>query len=337
MKKSFRKILLMLIILGSISISLFACKTEAATLNMSYGKSNSSTEENNKEVQIKPGEEIIVNVSIVSDDNNSPKIMSIYGNLEFDNNVLELIKSEDNEKSAQIELGDGWIIGNLNMEDSKFLIYTSDKDRSDTAFSVKFKVKEDCKVDNTTVVIKDIILYNASQKAIEENVQNINLEIKIDKIDERVMSIGKIGLIIVILIIIIACIFLLKKKSKKKNVSKSEQKESEISEKENNINTPKNEEIKKDIKNDNKLEKDENKKAEKNKDNKEVDKTSKNKDDKKENKDNKENKKSNNNSKNDKKTEKAPKKEVNKKTEKNLENKKDEKKEKSKENEKDNK
>lgn len=323
MKKNFRKILGMLIILGSISISLFASKLEATTLNMSYEKSNSSTEENIKETYIKPGEEVFINVSIDAN-NNTQNVMSIYGNFEFDNNVLELVKSENNEKSAQINLGDGWMIGNLNMEDSKFLVYTSDKDRSDTAFSVKFKVKENCNVDKTTVIIKDIILYNSSQKVIEGNVENINLEIKIDKKDEIAISIEKTCFIIGICIIFIIVLLVLKKKSK----NEAELKDSENEK--NDINKSKSEEMI-----ENKIEKEEHKDEikvenkpknnEENKKNKEIEKTNKNKDNQKDDNDNKENKKTDNKKiennskeKNNKKTEKD-----NQKTEKKSENKKD--------------
>lgn len=341
MKKSFKKLLVMLIILASISISMLISKTEAATLGMSYEKSNNATQKNSENTEVKAGEEIIVKISIVDDDGNSPKVMSIYGNFEFDNNALELIKSENNENSAQIDLGEGWAIGNLNMEDSKFLIYTSDRERNNNVFSVKFKVKEDCKVDNTTIVIKDIILYNSSQKAIDDNFENVNLEIKIDKKDDSIMSIGTVGLIIVVfLIILIIFIIAFKKKSKKKDLSKTvenELKDTTTMEKEDNINSAKNKknEIKKDAKENNSdkevKEKVGNKKVAKSKDDKDVDKTKKNKDEKKSNKEDKDNKelKKKDNIKEDKKINKEPKNKDNKNTEKKIKGKKDEKEEKS--------
>lgn len=166
--------------------------------------------------KVKSGDEISIAITVNGEENG--KIMAIFGYLYYDKDVLELVPSSDDENSADIQLGTGWSIGNLSLgnttaeeneteekEQPKFLIYSNDENREDTAVYVKFKVKDEKKFKNTEVSIKQITLYDSEHREIQSNIEDSVLkmsDVKIgNKSSKNVMKI----VIISILIIVVLC------------------------------------------------------------------------------------------------------------------------------------
>lgn len=81
--------------------------------------------------------------------------MAVFGALEYDKDVLELLEFSDNNSSTNLEVGTGWSIGYISLngnEDGEnadkptFLIYSNDENRSNTIGYIKFRVKDPVKV-----------------------------------------------------------------------------------------------------------------------------------------------------------------------------------------------
>lgn len=212
MKKVLKVVILsILLILGMFIVNQ---KSEAVTLDMNYSFSNNENSQKNQKV--KSGDEISIAITVNGEENG--KIMAIFGYLYYDKDVLELVPSSDDENSADIQLGTGWSIGNLSLgnitaeengtegkEQPKFLIYSNDENREDTAVYVKFKVKDEKKFKNTEVSIKQITLYDSEHREIQSNIEDSVLkmsDVKIgNKSSKNVMKI----VIISILIIVVLC------------------------------------------------------------------------------------------------------------------------------------
>lgn len=212
MKKVLKVVILsILLILGMFIVNQ---KSEAVTLDMNYSFSNDENSQKNQKV--KNGDEISIAITVNGEENG--KIMAIFGYLYYDKDVLELVPSSDDENSADIQLGTGWSIGNLSLgnttaeeneteekEQPKFLIYSNDENREDTAVYVKFKVKDEKKFKNTEVSIKQITLYDSEHREIQSNIEDSVLkmsDVKIgNKSSKNVMKI----VIISILIIVVLC------------------------------------------------------------------------------------------------------------------------------------
>ena len=212
MKKVLKVVILsILLILGMFIVNQ---KSEAVTLDMNYSFSNDENSQKNQKV--KSGDEISIAITVNGEENG--KIMAIFGYLYYDKDVLELVPSSDDENSADIQLGTGWSIGNLSLgnttaeeneteekEQPKFLIYSNDENREDTAVYVKFKVKDEKKFKNTEVSIKQITLYDSEHREIQSNIEDSVLkmsDVKIgNKSSKNVMKI----VIVSILIIVVLC------------------------------------------------------------------------------------------------------------------------------------
>lgn len=212
MKKVLKVVIFsILLILGMFIVNQ---KSEAVTLDMNYLFSNDENSQKNQKV--KTGDEISIAITVNGEENG--KIMAIFGYLYYDKDVLELVPSSDDENSADIQLGTGWSIGNLSLgnttaeeneteekEQPKFLIYSNDENREDTAVYVKFKVKDEKKFKNTEVSIKQITLYDSEHREIQSNIEDSVLkmsDVKIgNKSSKNVMKI----VIISILIIVVLC------------------------------------------------------------------------------------------------------------------------------------
>lgn len=212
MKKVLKVVILsILLILGMFIVNQ---KSEAVTLDMNYSFSNDENSQKNQKV--KSGDEISIAITVNGEENG--KIMAIFGYLYYDKDALELVPSSDDENSADIQLGTGWSIGNLSLgnttaeengteekEQPKFLIYSNDENREDTAVYVKFKVKDEKKFKNTEVSIKQITLYDSEHREIQSNIEDSVLkmsDVKIgNKSSKNVMKI----VIISILIIVVLC------------------------------------------------------------------------------------------------------------------------------------
>ncbi len=203
MKNMLKKLFAILIIISSLILSFFYSSSQAVTLDLSYGLSGTAIEENSKNIKIYPGEEIEVLISINGQSDES-KIMSIYGNLEYDKNLLEIVKDPENDKNADIALCNGWAIGNLNIEDLRFIVYTPNKERKDDVVKIKFKVKEECEAKNTTIWLKNIIYYDEYQQPVASNNNEVSINIPLAKESNMVtILIGFVVVIIVALILII--------------------------------------------------------------------------------------------------------------------------------------
>ena len=230
MKKVLKVVILsILLILGMFIVNQ---KSEAVTLDMNYSFSNDENSQKNQKV--KTGDEISIAITVNGEENG--KIMAIFGYLYYDKDVLELVPSSDDENSADIQLGTGWSIGNLSLgnttaeeneteekEQPKFLIYSNDENREDTAVYVKFKVKDEKKFKNTEVSIKQITLYDSEHREIQSNIEDSVLkmsDVKIgNKSSKNVMKI----VIISILIIVVLCgigVFINKKQKEVKKIEK---------------------------------------------------------------------------------------------------------------------
>lgn len=239
MKKVLKVVILsILLILGMFIVNQ---KSEAVTLDMNYSFSNDENSQKNQKV--KNGDEISIAITVNGEENG--KIMAIFGYLYYDKDVLELVPSSDDENSADIQLGTGWSIGNLSLgnttaeeneteekEQPKFLIYSNDENREDTAVYVKFKVKDEKKFKNTEVSIKQITLYDSEHREIQSNIEDSVLkmsDVKIgNKSSKNVMKI----VIISILIIVVLCgigVFI-KKKQKELKEEKSNFKNEKVEE-----------------------------------------------------------------------------------------------------------
>ena len=235
MKKVLKVVILsILLILGMFIVNQ---KSEAVTLDMNYSFSNDENSQKNQKV--KTGDEISIAITVNGEENG--KIMAIFGYLYYDKDVLELVPSSDDENSADIQLGTGWSIGNLSLgnttaeeneteekEQPKFLIYSNDENREDTAVYVKFKVKDEKKFKNTEVSIKQITLYDSEHREIQSNIEDSVLkmsDVKIgNKSSKNVMKI----VIISILIIVVLCgigVFINKKQKELKKIENKELKE----------------------------------------------------------------------------------------------------------------
>lgn len=212
------------------SVFFISKNVEATTIDMNYSLVN----ENKNSGKLHAGDEIIVSVSVNGEENG--KIMAIFGHLEYDENILELVKDDESENSAKIELGNGWSIGNLSIDEieensdnknsekncPKFLIYSSDENRENTAVYIRFRVKDNIKnVKSTNVIVKDIALYDLDHKEINTKVKDSSLNIKFSqfsKLNQKDMFVVILTIIVIIMICVIIAVIMYK--NKKNKVSK---------------------------------------------------------------------------------------------------------------------
>ena len=204
-------------------------KTNAATLSVNY---NGNEEINRaKSYKLYPGDEVFV--SFTADGTDAEKIMAIYGKIEYDENVLELIDSTENIYSGNLKTGDGWSTGNLDSTNNVFFFYSLNDDRGNTAGYMRFKVKSEITKSTSTVFeVKDIILYeganNNGYKQLSSDVENVSLKIKINnKSQDRIIMIVVASILI---ILIVAVIVIIKKNKSKRTDEREENENDEIKE-----------------------------------------------------------------------------------------------------------
>lgn len=229
MKKRLMKVIIFSVLIILAIMYITNRKVDAATIDMNY----MSADENKNINKINAGDEFLVSVSINGDE--SDKVMAIFGYLEYDSDILELVKEDGSENIAKIKLGNGWSIGNVSDEESsnpkksKFLIYSDEESRENTAVYIRFKVKENVntkRVKNAIVQVKDVTLYDTEHKELKSKVENSLLTVnfskigKINKTDKYVSIISTI-VIIIIIIIIIGGKFFEKKQEEQINSEKS--------------------------------------------------------------------------------------------------------------------
>lgn len=207
-----------------LSIFIFSVHVNATTVDTCYYINNCDSSKKNPKVH--SNEELIVSISLSNEDE---KVMAVFGSLEYDKDVLELVGFSDNKNSTNLEVGTGWSIGYIslsNQEDENsenidkptFLIYSNDENRSDTIGYIKFKVKDPVKVKNTEIKLSDITTYDLDHREISKKVDDTTLNVKISKFNiknksDKYMLILTIIIVILIIIAIIAVVI----KNKKNN------------------------------------------------------------------------------------------------------------------------
>lgn len=205
MKKQIKRGILCCIFL--VVLLLIFGKVSASTIKLDYNNTTSIQREKN--FKLYPGDEILVSFSV--DDNEDKKVMALYGTLEYDKDVLEIIEQNERKNKGNIQLGDGWTTGNINLNDNTFIFYTADNSRDNIAGYIKFKVKDDIEKKTTTITAKDLTLYNRldnnTYQEMSSSKEDISLNIKINK--KKNGTIKKVLLVIIILIIIFAIIIIL--------------------------------------------------------------------------------------------------------------------------------
>lgn len=225
MKKSVKVVFLLVLIL--LGIFLVSEKSNAVDFSLNYSK---NTEPGiSDSYKAKPGEEVWLSIDINND--TDEKIMAMYGSIEYDKNILELVNSEENSNSAIFELGDGWTIGDVSKEEpsdensniriAKIMFYTTDENRSSTTAYIKFRIKDNTEVKSTQIKAKDIVLYNTKYKEIQEDIEDVTFNLKI----YQTSNIVAIVTVVVIIVILIIVWFIL---SYKKNMKKTENKDLNI-------------------------------------------------------------------------------------------------------------
>lgn len=223
MKKQVKRSILCCIFL--IILLLIFGKVNASTINLDYNSTTST--QRDKNFKLYPGDEILVSFSI--DDNDNEKIMAIYGTLEYDKSVLDIIELNEQNNKGNIQLGDGWTTGNINVNDNTFIFYTADDNRDNVAGYIKFKVKDEIEELTTTITAKNIILYNRldnnNYKEMSSNIGDVSLNIKINK--KQNGTAGKVFMVIIILIVIFVIIIILMLKTNRIIIKRPEEKSEE--------------------------------------------------------------------------------------------------------------
>ena len=93
-----------------LSVFIFSTNVEATTIGTSYCINNSESTKKNPKVH--SNDEIIISLSL---DNEDEKVMAVFGALEYDKDVLELLEFSDNNSSTNLEVGTGWSIGYISL------------------------------------------------------------------------------------------------------------------------------------------------------------------------------------------------------------------------------
>lgn len=225
MKRYVKK--LMLCCLFFVTVLLIFGISKASTLNIDY---NNKEEIKSGDVKLYPGDEVFISFSLADDEDNENRVMAIYGNIEYDKDIFELVKPEENGKIVNPKVGEGWLAGNINENDNSFFFYTIDKKRSSIIGFLKFKVKAEVqKPTDTTFSTKDVTLYrkvnDSNYEEITSGGQDCQLQIKINS-KKGEATIGLIIAIVLFIALIIFICYFVKKgfcNKKEQKVAKKEQ------------------------------------------------------------------------------------------------------------------
>ena len=118
MKKVMKRIIIA--IMFFIGILLLICENvNASTITLDYNTSAKS--EPSKNLKVYPGDDIYISISIDEDENE--KIMAMYGNIEYDKEILELVPSEEDKEKGEISINNGWSTGNIFIKNGRFMLY----------------------------------------------------------------------------------------------------------------------------------------------------------------------------------------------------------------------
>ena len=150
-------IMLSLILFGSV---VEADKKQSVNLSISV---NSTA--------VKKGDE--VELSISGKNIQSNDIYAISGILEYDKNVLEIIRDEREENIAKTEVDSNWVSGIVLIQDSKISAITTNPNDG-KIMKIKFKVLKN--VESTEVKLNNIIAQNSKDEDITVNSESLKLQ-----------------------------------------------------------------------------------------------------------------------------------------------------------------
>ena len=184
-----------------------SCISRAATLNIDYNNKEDLEKDNFK---LYAGDEVFISFCLDDNDGNPDKIMAIYGKVEYDSDVLELVKVDGKDYGDNPKVGDGWLAGSINEKDNTFFFYTLDDKRSDNVGFIKFRVKSD--IDRSTETLfsaKDVTLYKKVNNSNYEESSTVegNLDLKI-KINSKKGEMITIATFIAVIVAIVICILI---------------------------------------------------------------------------------------------------------------------------------
>ena len=150
-------IMLSLILFGSV---VDADKKQPANLSISV---NSTA--------VKKGDEVELSISGTNIQSND--IYAISGILEYDKNVLEIIRDEREENIAKTEVDSNWVSGIVLIQDSKISAITTNPNDG-KIMKIKFKVLKN--VESTEVKLNNIIAQNSKDEDITVNSESLKLQ-----------------------------------------------------------------------------------------------------------------------------------------------------------------
>ena len=181
-------IMLSLILFGSV---VEADKKQSVNLSISV---NSTA--------VKKGDE--VELSISGKNIQSNDIYAISGILEYDKNVLEIIRDEREENIAKTEVDSNWVSGIVLIQDSKISAITTNPNNG-KIMKIKFKVLKN--VESTEVKLNNIIAQNSKDEDITVNSESLKLQGR-ENINVKILIVA----VVIILIIVIVVIIILKRR-----------------------------------------------------------------------------------------------------------------------------
>lgn len=181
-------IMLSLILFGSV---VEADKKQPANLSISV---NSTA--------VKKGDEVELSISGTNIQSND--IYAISGILEYDKNVLEIIKDEREENIAKTEVDSNWVSGIVLIQNSKISAITTNPNDG-KIMKIKFKVLKN--VESTEVKLNDIIAQNSKDEDITVNSESLKLQGR-ENINLKILIVA----VVIILIIVIVVIIILKRR-----------------------------------------------------------------------------------------------------------------------------
>lgn len=181
-------IMLSLILFGSV---VEADKKQSVNLSISV---NSTA--------VKKGDEVELSISGTNIQSND--IYAISGILEYDKNVLEIIRDEREENIAKTEVDSNWVSGIVLIQDSKISAITTNPNDG-KIMKIKFKVLKN--VESTEVKLNDIIAQNSKNEDITVNSESLKLQGR-ENINLKILIVA----VVIILIIVIVVIIILKRR-----------------------------------------------------------------------------------------------------------------------------
>ena len=181
-------IMLSLVLFGSV---VDADKKQPANLSISV---NSTA--------VKKGDEVELSISGTNIQSND--IYAISGILEYDKNVLEIIRDEREENIAKTEVDSNWVSGIVLIQNSKISAITTNPNDG-KIMKIKFKVLKN--VESTEVKLNNIIAQNSKDEDITVNSESLKLQGR-ENINLKILIVA----VVIILIIVIVVIIILKRR-----------------------------------------------------------------------------------------------------------------------------